>query len=275
MEDRFPIIASGRTAEVAAFGEGRIVKLFKHGFPHTDAEREYETSDSLYRSGMPVARPYGLTEIGGRFGIVFERIDGDTMLARIGRDASLAIAEAERLAELHAEIHGADADGMPDAKAALLAKIAEAPLLDDDEKERIALALAELPDGDRLLHGDFHPDNVLVDADGRAVVLDWLTAASGHPAADVARTVVLFRCGALPDGMPEQAVRQFTAARSAMLAAYLDRYASLTGVDRSVVEAWTLPVCAARLVENIPDSEKESLLAAVRTVIRKMKEEQR
>lgn len=46
-----------------------------------------------------------------------------------------------------------------------------------------------LPAGGTLLHLDFHPNNVLVDASGRvSAVLDWENAIGGDPLLDLART---------------------------------------------------------------------------------------
>ncbi len=42
----------------------------------------------------------------------------------------------------------------------------------------------------RLLHGDFHPNNILYTASG-PVVIDWSFASSGDPLLDVARTLAL------------------------------------------------------------------------------------
>lgn len=49
-----------------------------------------------------------------------------------------------------------------------------------------------LPDGNALLHLDWHPLNVLVDNRRLTAVLDWDNARAGHPYADLARTHTLF-----------------------------------------------------------------------------------
>ena len=43
--------------------------------------------------------------------------------------------------------------------------------------------------GNALLHGDFHPLNVLVSGSRVTAVIDWTNACAGDPRADVARTV--------------------------------------------------------------------------------------
>jgi len=45
-----------------------------------------------------------------------------------------------------------------------------------------------LPKGDTLLHGDFHPGNVLISTDNRPVVIDFMNVCRGSALYDVART---------------------------------------------------------------------------------------
>lgn len=52
-------------------------------------------------------------------------------------------------------------------------------------------ALRELPDGEALCYGDFHPRNVIVDGD-ELTNIDWVDASSGPPAADLARSAIIF-----------------------------------------------------------------------------------
>jgi serine/threonine protein kinase len=52
--------------------------------------------------------------------------------------------------------------------------------------------------GDRLVHRDLHPLNVLVTADGEPVVIDWANACRADPALDVADMWVVFSAGEAP-----------------------------------------------------------------------------
>jgi aminoglycoside phosphotransferase (APT) family kinase protein len=53
--------------------------------------------------------------------------------------------------------------------------------------------------GDRVVHRDLHPLNVMMTPDG-PVVIDWANASAGDPAFDVADTWVLLACGTPPMG---------------------------------------------------------------------------
>src|ERR671924_42075 len=61
--------------------------------------------------------------------------------------------------------------------------------------------LEQLPDGDRLCHGDFHPANVLVGKRG-PVAIDWHRAARGDPMGDLARSRVILAAGFVPPKSP-------------------------------------------------------------------------
>jgi len=119
-----------------------------------------------------------------------------------------------------------------------------------------------LPDGDRLLHGDFHPANLLRGRNGY-VVIDWTNGMKGGPAADVARTILLMGGGKLADGTPVVIRVIAPVARRLLLASYLRAYGREGDLDRDLVDRW-LPVWAAvRLSEDI-EAERDFLLERAR-----------
>ena len=106
------------------------------------------------------------------------------------------------------------------------------------------------PSGDRLLHGDFHPANLLRSTNGY-VVIDWTNGASGDPAADVARTILLMSGGKPADGTALVVRVIAPVARRVLIAGYLSAYTREAPLDRDLVDRW-LPVwAAARLAEDI------------------------
>ena len=70
--------------------------------------------------------------------------------------------------------------------------IAATKLLDERRKQHMLGSIADMPDGDRLCHGDFHPMNILGEA-SQPVIIDWSDARRGDPAADVCRTYLLMK----------------------------------------------------------------------------------
>ncbi|MCY3413149.1 MAG: phosphotransferase [Candidatus Heimdallarchaeota archaeon] len=131
--------------------------------------------------------------------------------------------------------------------------------MDDQEKEKILMYLDSLQDDAVICHGDFHPDTILIGKQG-PVTIDWLTVCKGNPAADVARTRLLLSLGTPPTNMLTKFFIMFF--RSLFYHSYLNHYLEISGMSKSDVDSWMLPIYAARLVENLP-GEKYVLLDAI------------
>ena len=205
-------LASGRTAEIYPWNDGRILKLYRSGEPRSAAQRELAINRRVTDAGIAAPQVFegdaadGLVEIGGRVGIVFQRVDGPSMLADLMVHPWRLICHARALAGLHARMqdHEVTAPQFDDQKALLARRIsAAANHVRDIDEARWLQRLESLPAGDRLCHGDFHPDNVLLSRENggaKPVTLDWENAAQGDPAGDVARTVLILRiAGGTPD----------------------------------------------------------------------------
>src|SRR5205823_4033394 len=52
----------------------------------------------------------------------------------------------------------------------------------------------ELPRSDNILHLDFHPMNLITQADGELIPIDWTEADVGDSHADIGTTLVLVEC---------------------------------------------------------------------------------
>ena len=68
------------------------------------------------------------------------------------------------MVRLHMRIHSRLGVQFTDLKVRLENNIAATGLLDEPRKRDLLNRIADLPDGDRLCHGDFHPMNILGDA---------------------------------------------------------------------------------------------------------------
>jgi aminoglycoside phosphotransferase (APT) family kinase protein len=117
---------------------------------HGEPVREARVMEQARAHGFPVPEVFEVRDDA----LVLEFVDGPTMLAELGRRPWRLARHARTLAALHARVH-------------------------------------EIPyEGERLLHLDLHPDNVLLSSRG-PVVIDWTNARAGDPAVDVALTWVI------------------------------------------------------------------------------------
>ena len=249
-------IAEGRTAEVFAWGDDQILKLYRPGFPSHQADREAACARAIHAAGLITPAVIDIVRVDGRSGILYERISGPTMLQEMLADPGKLAAYAPLLAEWQADLHARPAPGLPELKPRLKWKIEHALPLPQEIKAAVLAHLETLPEGKAICHGDFHPDNVLMTADGLATI-DWGNATQGHPLADLANSSWLLEQGALRhDSISLQALRR------QFLETYLARYAELRPFDPTELTAWKLAVCAARLEDGIAE-EEDALLAVV------------
>ena len=263
------LIGKGRTADVYAWGEGRILKFYQSWMPASAVEREYAVTRAAQAAGVPVPATYELVEMDGRYGIVFERIEGISLLAELQAKPWKLFAVARQLAELHAQIHNCRAPvELPDQRQQIESGINAAQNMVDTDKQAVQTYLMQLPDGDSLCHGDFHPDNILLSTRG-PIIIDWLTGTRGRPLADVARTSLLFQTAGLPPSTPVHVRLLINMSRAVLHAIYLNRYLQLRPAKRQQIDEWRLPLITARLreVEDYPH-EKQLLLTWLKAMLK-------
>lgn len=249
--DRGERIGTGRTAEVFALPDGRVLKLLRPGFEGS-AKAEYDIAVKISRQGVGAPDVHALVEQDGRMGIIYERIHGQSMNGIMAKNPLSFRRMARKMAALHYQMHTASEKdtGLPALKPWLAEVIRNEPLLSSEDKARVLRRLDTLPDGNRLCHMDFHPDNVLVD--GSAIrAIDWVSARAGDPYADVCRTCIMLGSTALPPGLSRRDQWLMQRLRQGSLRVYRRAYLKLSGGTMDDIYAWKAPLAAARLREGM------------------------
>lgn len=255
-------LARGRTADVYAWGAGFVLKLFREEFPFEDVEYEYKIARAVHASGVKSPAVKEIVQAQGRNGLVYERIHGETMFALLKRQPWKVFRLGTWLAQYHIQMHARDFNAeVPLQKQKLQNKIKRADALPLHLKPKLFDALASLPAGNKVCHGDFHPDNIIM-TDNGSVIIDWIDAAKGNPLADVARTSVL-ALGSASTQTP--GMNLFIQLFHAI---YLKEYFRLTPGGREEYRQWLPIVAGARLSENIPELEGWLLEQAGKTIPR-------
>lgn len=245
-------IALGRTAKIYAWQDGQVLKLFHNWFALEDIEYEARLGRAVHAAGLPVPAVGEIVQVGGRDGLLYQRVDGPSMFEAFATQPWRVLAFARRTAELHAEMHTANIlPDIPSQRRRLERKINGADLLPASHKQAALSALSELPDGDRLCHGDFHPGNILLTSQD-AVIIDWIDAARGNPLADVARTSIIALGTAATSQIPNRTMKAFV---RLFHAAYLRRYFRLRPDGEDEYRRWLPVVAAARLSEGMAELE--------------------
>lgn len=268
-------LAEGGCAEVFTWLDGadKVVKLAKANTNLHALTAELRHSGIAWQLGLPVPRPYGLVEVGGRNGIVFERVSGETILERFDRSARAGVdgprpgtdcLEAGTTARLLHQIHSQSADGLPAQRASIERDFRRAGYLADAEVDAVVALLAALPLRQQLCHGDPNPGNFLRSGD-EVMVIDWNNATVGNPEADLAEYILMLRYAVLPSSMPAEAIRLFDAVRESAIQLFMDAYQRLSGIGWVEVEPWMAPIAARKLAADaISEREKTLLLEEIR-----------
>lgn len=217
MKPTGPQLAAGRDSVIYEHGPGRVLRIPRDG---RSLVGEAAVMRYVRDQGYPAPEVF---ESGPGY-LVMERLDGPTMLDLLARQPHRMGRLARVLADLHRRLHVIAAPpGLPEAG---------------------------LP-GDRLLHRDLHPLNVLMTAAG-PVVIDWTNAAAGSPAYDVADTWVIFAVGEVPGG----AALRLTAGLGRRL--FLRHF--LRGFDRDEIRAAVPAAVRHRMADrNMTDGERRRM----------------
>lgn len=255
-------LAQGREAEVFAWGEGRVLKLFLSDW-RPRVEHEFMVARTAFAGGVNTPEPVEILEMDGRPGIVYQRVDGGTMTDAIKTQPYRICSLARQFGELHASLHRVKApESLKTAHAGLEHAIRQAADLPEELRQGALKLLAQLPAGDRLLHGDYHPENVIVQA-GRMVIIDWPNACAGDPLADVARSRVILRMATIPEWMSPWMRMSLLFVRHMLSQQYTARYRQMSKVAFQLLPPWEVVVAAGRLNERIP-GEAGRLLPFIR-----------
>lgn len=248
-------IGTGRSADVFDIGGGRVLRSYRDGRPPEEVAREAEVMGHARGHGVPVPEVF---EVSGT-DIIMERVSGPTMLDALAHRPWLLWSHARLLARLHAQVHAAPPppwlrrsfgiERPPESAGAGAPPAASPPA-----------AASAAP---ALLHGDLHPQNVILTSGGPRLI-DWEGAAQGPAAADIAMTWTIVAFSDIPGSRAEVLVGQASQglfARAFMRAAALAHGAGSGLTSRE----WLLAGLTNRLSDpHLHDSEIARLRQAQR-----------
>jgi aminoglycoside phosphotransferase (APT) family kinase protein len=214
----------------------------------------------VFDSGVPSPAPGEIIDVDGRRGLIYERLEGISMLQDMNARPWMLFKHARSLAELQVQIHQKSIAKLPTYKERLKYDIHNASQISEDWRIKISSLLEGLPDGKNLCHGDYHPGNVII-AERGPVVIDWMTACAGCPWADVARSSLILGIAAKAAGRQVHSLVRLVV--GVYRYSYLNEYRRMMPDDGNELDRWSPVIAAARLNENIIP-EREALIKIVK-----------
>lgn len=243
------LIGEGNTADVFDIGNDKVAKLFHLGYSEGAMLRELKNSQMMNDLDIPIAKSYGAIVCEGRNGIIYDKIEGQSLLKVLFE--TFDIEKGTRiLANTHKRIISEHLPAAIDCKVILEDNITKAEDLNIERRSKLLGILADLPDGNNLCHGDFHFGNLLMGKQG-TYIIDFMNICKGVQNYDIARTLYLIEMTPVPENTQNQQEIKEMKRQAA------DIYLGEMGVERDFLTDWSAVTAAARLSELHKDQSVE------------------
>lgn len=223
--------ASGSAWRVS-LGAASYVLRFERSIELTDARVAAITA--ARSAELPAPALVRRAHVGDHEAILLSWLPGMTLLDAISRAPASTAKWGMRMGAMQRRLHAVAAPiGLPAA-----ATDAAHPFV-------AGRAVPDLPDGDRLLHLDWHPLNLIVEPERGEItgIVDWDNARAGHPLLDLARTESMMTLDPGVAGLPHD--------MRARLAGFVGAWADGYGPDARAIppacRAWAAHVMLADL----------------------------
>ena len=192
--DNLDIIGKGSNGTVYRDDE-QVIKVYSEDADLSVIKREDEASKVMLTMKLPVVIAYDVVKVGNCYGTVFESIVTDS-LAHTLRDHPEQFDElSEEYVRLYSDIHHtvANKEQFMFVKDIYRKYIQDcSDWYEEAELSRLMDLVDGLPDGDVILHGDFHAGNIMMGDDG-LLLIDMADVSYGHPVFDLISTAVTQR----------------------------------------------------------------------------------
>ena len=181
-------IGFGGNGAVYRVSEDEIVKVNYNPATYAALDLELAKAKEAFLLGIPTAISFDLVDCGeGKRGVVYETIKSRTLGESIQCNPELMEELTERYVEQLNTLHAVHTDNpvFGNAKDNYRTQVENASkFLTEEEGQMLKQILDVLPEGDRLVHCDAHPKNIMIQ-NGDMLWIDMEGMATGHPIYDL------------------------------------------------------------------------------------------
>lgn len=182
------LIGRGANGSVYRLDEDKIIKIYNNSSLER-IEREKDAARKALIHDIPTAISYQIAEIGDKYGIIYECIEGDTLGQFIEKNPDQLNDAAKQMSELLKKLHSTTIESgiLPDARINLRvwADIAEkSGYYSQEVITKLRNLIDSIPYRNTFVHGDFHPGNIMI-SNGELLLIDMTDASVGNPLVDL------------------------------------------------------------------------------------------
>jgi uncharacterized protein (TIGR02172 family) len=183
-------IGRGTNGVIYRIDKENLIKVFQKSTPLESIQRERELAKQALIAGIPTAISYNVAHVGDQYGIVFEMLQAQPLSAVLKTSPDQYDLYVEKYIALLQMIHQTKGDksAFGSIKEIYAEAIEECKQYYTDEEIGLLRELVgSVPDSDTLIHGDYHPNNIMVE-DGSLILIDMGDMSCGHPVFDFLAT---------------------------------------------------------------------------------------
>lgn len=185
--DGCEIIGRGGFGIVYRLDPETVVKVYREGVSLDQLQEEKRCATTVFLHELPTAIAYDTVKVGNCYGNVYELLNAVTVGKAVCEDNSLAEDLGRKMGRLIKKIHETEIEPgvLPRISDRFRARIdyIEEHHLSYEDAELLRQVVDAVPEKDRLVHGDFHEGNVMVQ-NGELLLIDLDSICVGNPIYD-------------------------------------------------------------------------------------------
>ena len=181
------VLGAGGHGKVLRLNADTIVKLYYAGDSIDDIKREQDYAKKAFVMGVPTAIPFDIVKCEDMYGLVFELVNADIVANYLNKHPDQMVDIAKKYAQTMKQLHETHvAAGALSSTTELYRSRIEGlrAYMTDEEVDTLHRINDAIPEGDTVVHGDFHPKNVMIQ-NGELILIDMADLTTGHPLYDL------------------------------------------------------------------------------------------
>lgn len=256
-------IGFGGNGAVYRVSEDEIVKVNYDPDTYSNLENELNRAKEAFLLGIPTAISFDMVDCGdGKRGVIYETIKNSTLGETINNEPERMEELTEKYVEQLKALHAIRTDNpiFGNAKESYRKQIElTSQYLTEEETALMYQVLDALPDGDRLVHCDAHPKNLMIQ-NGEMMWIDMELMSVGHPIYDLISIAVITK-GLTNEELAMNVAGMSVASLEKLNACFIRKYFGTE--DPAMIERLDALMNMLRLIrmifvigKNTPNSEK-------------------
>ena len=192
--DDCKLIGTGFFSKVYRVDADSIVKVYIRNTQLDMINRERELARNAFLLGIPAAITFDIVDIDGKYGLLFESINGGTLTQKILSDIEHLDQYIIQYANLLKTINTTQSvsDNIPRVSNIINNKLEVIkPYLEDAEYQKLSSMLTSIEDTNTFVHADCHTGNIMLQND-ELIIIDMDTLCTGNPIFELAALYVTY-----------------------------------------------------------------------------------